>query len=190
MGGSNLLQHLVLVGALGHVGRFAAVNAIRHPRGTRVICRTQRGLEVGRVLGLEELGHGASDGSLLRRVGIEDDLLLQRLTQCQTEAYQACVQLLAERGHDAILMDVEQLFDGRSLYFYFLGEVSAEIEALTEELAHTYATRVKFEQFSQLLTEGCGPGCGTAEASGGCEDGNCSVCAIRDACATKASAQA
>ena len=42
--------HLVRVGAMGQVGRFAAVDAVRYPRHSRVVVRTRRGLEVGEVL--------------------------------------------------------------------------------------------------------------------------------------------
>ena len=149
-----------------------------------MVCRTTRGLEIGRVLSPEESGSVSVDGSILRRVGIEDDLILARLQQSQTEAYEACVELLAARGQDVVLMDVEHLFDGQSLYFYFLGKVPPEVEALTEELAQTYAAQVRFEQFSELLTHGCGPGCGTEEASGGCQENGCSTCAMRGACQT------
>ena len=184
-----MTQHLVLVGALGHVGRFAAVDAKRYPRGTRVVCRTTRGLEIGRVLSLEESAAVSTDGSLLRRVGIEDDLILARLQQSQSDAYEACVKLLAARSQDIVLMDVEHLFDGQSLYFYFLGEVPSEVETLTAELARTYATQVRFEQFSELLTHGCGPGCGTEEASGGCQEQGCSTCAMVGTCQATTPAQ-
>ena len=35
---------------MGQVGRFAAVDAVRYPRRSRVIVRTRRGLEMGEVL--------------------------------------------------------------------------------------------------------------------------------------------
>ena len=43
-------MHLVRVGNLGHVGRFASAEALRYPRRARVVVRTRRGLEVGEVL--------------------------------------------------------------------------------------------------------------------------------------------
>jgi hypothetical protein len=46
--------HLVRYGLLGHVGRFAAVDAMRYPRRTRVVLRSLRGLEVGEVLSSPE----------------------------------------------------------------------------------------------------------------------------------------
>ena len=51
------LHHLVRVGALGHVGRFTAVDAVRYPRDSRVVVRTGRGLELGEVFLVKELDH-------------------------------------------------------------------------------------------------------------------------------------
>ena len=179
-----LPQLLVRVGALGHVGRFTSANGVRHPRFSRVICRTRRGLEIGEVLSQVDPSPGPeADGAVLRGMTLEDDLLLARLEKKKDDAYAACTSLLEERGISAVLMDVEHLFDGRSLYFYFLGEVTPEIEAITCELANTYDTAVQFHKFAETLTHGCGPACGTEEAAGsGCGSGGCSTCAVASAC--------
>jgi hypothetical protein len=139
---------------------------------------------VGEVLSnVDSVASFDSDGAVLRRVTVEDDLLLARLQKNKDEAYAACTTLLAERGIPAVLMDVEHLFDGRSLYFYFLGEVTPEIESLTSELATTYDSAVQFQKFADTLTHGCGPGCGTEDAEGsGCGSGGCSSCAVATAC--------
>ncbi len=179
-------RHLVRVGVMGNVGRFDAVDGVLYPRRTRVICRTARGLEIGEVLSTSDAdGHGA-DGRLLRRLTVEDDLLLTRLERHRAEAFQACQELLTARGLSAVLLDVEHLFDGQSLYFYFLGDVSPEVEALTRELAEVYETSVQFHKFAETLTQGCGPGCGTEEAAGqGCATGQCTSCAVAQACGSR-----
>lgn len=180
---SVLGQHFVRFGVLGHVGRFAAEGAERFPRGTRVVCRTRRGLEVGEVLSpLTTADQDELHGSLLRRMTIEDDLLLARLDRNRQEALIACESRLKERGIPAVLVDVEHLFDGQSLYFYFLGGESPAIAELTSELAETYEAKVQFRQFTETLAQGCGPGCGTAEAENGCGTGACSTCAVLSAC--------
>ena len=175
------LQHLVRVGAMGHVGRFAAVDGLRYGRETRVICRTSRGLEVGHVLDSVACD-GEADGTLLRAVTVEDDLLLSRLERNRDEAVEACSRKLEEKGLTAVLMDVEHLFDGESLYFYFLGEVTEELETLTSELAEAYETKVQFRKFTETLEAGCGPDCGTEAASGGCGEGGCATCSLAQAC--------
>lgn len=183
---ANYGLHLVRVGLIGHVGRFQAVDGVRYPRRSRVVCRTRRGLELGEVLQTTEQTQGEPDGELLRGVTVEDDLLLDRIQRRKEEAYAACAQLLAEHDQTAVLMDVEHLFDGQSLYFYFLGEVSPEVERLTDALARTYETRVQFRQFTAALTAGCGPDCGTENASaGGCGSGGCGSCAVASACGTR-----
>jgi Uncharacterized homolog of PSP1 len=177
-------QHWVRHGVLGSVGRFAAVDAQRYARGTRVICRTQRGLELGEVLAAlderfdAEAGQLPAEGSLLRRVTVEDDLLLVRLERNREEAFRACEQRLAERRVPAVLVDVEHLFDGQSLLFYFLGETIPELDEITSELAEVYETQVHFRKFTDTLTAGCGPGCGTDDAEHGCASGGCSTCAV------------
>jgi cell fate regulator YaaT (PSP1 superfamily) len=179
-------QHWVRVGLFGSVGRFAAVDAQRYPRGSRVVCRTQRGLEVGEVLSpLEDATDEPAEGSLLRRVTVEDDLLLARLEKNRDAAYRACEARLTERGIPAVLVDVEHLFDGQSLLFYFLGDTSPEIDALTAELAEVYEAQVQFRKFTDTLTAGCGPGCGTEAAENGCATGGCSSCVVGCGVATK-----
>jgi cell fate regulator YaaT (PSP1 superfamily) len=175
-------HHLVQVGTLGHVGRFASATGEVVERGKRVICRTRRGLELGVVLQgpKSDDAPGSADGVLLRRVTVEDDLLLARLERDRERAFAGCTRLLNQRRLPVTLVDVEHLFDGRSLFFYFLGEVTPEVEALTHELAATYETTVQFRQFADALERGCGPGCGT-EASAGCGSG-CSSCAVAAAC--------
>ncbi len=175
-------QYLVRVGLLGGVGRFTPVDAVAYRRGARVVCRTARGLEVGEVLAEVEASDVAeSDGSLLRRVTVEDDLLIERLERNRNAAFEACVRLLEERGVPATLMDVEHLLDGSTIYFYFLGDPPPEAEELTAELAEAYEAQVQFRRFAETLTEGCGPGCGTENAANGCGSA-CSTCAVHAAC--------
>ncbi len=180
--------HLVRVGAMGQIGRFASVDAHRFPRRSRVILRTRRGLEIGDVLAPPDDrndGEAFADGDLLRGVTIQDELLQTRLEKNRQEAYAACSELLAQSGSQAVLVDVEHLFDGQGLFFYFLGEISPELESLTQRLAETYEAKVQFRKFTETLIEGCGPGCGTEEAKGqgGCD--SCTSCAVAAACGTK-----
>ena len=173
---------------MGQVGRFAAVDAVHYPRRSRVIVRTRRGLEIGDVLAppdgdFDKRAH--ADGELLRGMTVQDELMQARLEKNRQEAYEACSALLAESGIPAVLIDVEHLFDGQGLFFYFLGDVPPAVESYTDRLAETYETTVQFRKFSETLIEGCGPGCGTEEAKGrgGCD--SCTSCAVAAACGTK-----
>jgi cell fate regulator YaaT (PSP1 superfamily) len=181
-------QHqLVRVGALSHVGRFAPVDGTSYPRGSRVVLRTARGLELGEVLSspLDAPARGLTDGSILRGMTVEDQLLESRLERNRQQAFAACADRIREYRLAATLVDVEQLFDGRSLFFYFLGIPPPELEALTNELADVYDSAAQIRRFADTMSEGCGPGCGTAEASGGGCSTCATGCAIAGACGTR-----
>jgi cell fate regulator YaaT (PSP1 superfamily) len=180
--------HLIRVGAMGQVGRFSAVDSVRYPRHSRVIVRTRRGLEVGDVLAPpddRDDGHAFADGDLLRGVTVRDELLQARVEKDRQDAYAACSAMLSQSGISAVLVDVEHLFDGQGLFFYFLGEVTPELETYTGRLAETYEAKVQFRKFTETLIEGCGPGCGTegAKGQGGCD--SCTSCAVASVCGTK-----
>lgn len=172
---------------MGQVGRFRALDARRYPRGSRVIVRTERGLEIGEVLAppAGEVSARVADGTLIRGMTIEDQLLEARLLKNRDAAYDACQRRIEEFGLDATLLDVEHLFDGQSLYFYFLGETTPELEKITEELAEVYETQVQFRAFTETVVNGCGPACGTDAATGaGCT--SCATgCAVAGACAAR-----
>ncbi len=173
---------------MGQVGRFAAVDAVRYPRHSRVVVRTRRGLEIGAVLTPPDDRDDRrtfADGEILRGMTVQDDLLQARLEKNRQEAYQACAAMLGDSGVPAVLVDVEHLFDGQGLFFYFLGDVTPELETYTDRLAETYEAKVQFRKFTETLIEGCGPGCGTEEVKGrgGCEA--CTSCAVAGACGTK-----
>jgi cell fate regulator YaaT (PSP1 superfamily) len=170
---------------MGWVGRYQAADFRVYPRGCRVICRTERGLEVGNVLcALDGPGDLPVAGTLLRQLGVEDQLIVNRLEKFRDRAFQACADKIVQRGLDSILVDVEHLFDGQSLYFYFVGEVSAELESLTAELAETYDRKVRFKKFAETLSHGCGPGCGTTASR--CEtSGGCASCGISGGCGSR-----
>lgn len=173
---------------MGQVGRFAAIDSVRYPRRSRVVVRTRRGLEVGDVLAPpddQDDHRSFADGEVLRGLTVQDELLLARIEKNRREAYNDCSQLLAELGVPAVLVDVEHLFDGQGLFFYFLGEVTPELESYTERLAEAYEAKVQFRRFTETLIEGCGPGCGTEEAigRGGCD--SCASCAVANVCGAK-----
>lgn len=177
-------EHFVRVGVLGQVGRFTSVDAVSYPRNVRVVCRTVRGLEIGEVLGPAQMRPNrdvsSDDGEILRGVKVEDDLLLARLERNRHAAFESCRKRLDEIDCPAILVDVEHLFDCQSLFFYFLGEIPAEVEQLTRELAECYEAEIQIRGFTDAVAQGCGPDCGTDKAEG-CGD-SCVSCAMSAAC--------
>lgn len=174
-------SHLIKIGIMGVIGSFDAADFRVYRRDQRVICRTRRGLEVGSVVC--EIDQPATDGEVLRVTGAEDELILDRLERFRDSAFNACNALLLERGLPGTLVDVEHLFDGESVFFYFLGGVDTRVESLTVELAATYDRKVKFRKFAEALAQGCGPDCGTKD--NGCSSSGCGSCALSGGCGSK-----
>jgi len=176
-------KHLIRWGAPGFVAAFAAVDAVRYPRGAHVVLRTARGLELGEVLAPINGDAGApAGGEILRGLTAQDELLQTRLVKNRAAAFDACTRKIDELGLDAALLDVEHLFDGRSLIFYFLGDEPPGWELLAQELAEEYDAQVQFRAFSDAVAVGCGPDCGTENATG-C--GSCGTgCAVAQFCST------
>ena len=84
-------QHLVRVGAMGHVGRYVSSDATVFPRHARVIVRTRRGVEIGEILTAPEAtgDEGQPDGAILRGMTTDDFLLEARLEKNRHRAFEA-----------------------------------------------------------------------------------------------------
>lgn len=209
----SLVEHFVRIGVLGTVDRLRSMDGVVHQRGTRVICRTKRGLEIGTVLNISTPSEGqlpspqtrnasaktetgnlsaagtsqVESGSIIRRATGEDHLLAARLEKNRIAALLECERILASRADsslDLVLVDVELLFDGQTIFFYFLGDNpqqhSPKLESLTQELAAAYEAKVELRRFAETLDSGCGPECGT---DAGCGDsGGCTSCALLSHC--------
>lgn len=177
-----MTQHyLIRVGAFGVVVRCNSGDDAVYARGMRTVCRTERGVEIGQVIAVVPASD-ASEGLILRRATTEDELLESRLRKYKAQAVQRCQAALASEAPETTLLEVDQLLDGRTLIFYFLGPVTHGVQALTDRLAEEYERKVRTRQFAKLLAEGCGPGCGTKEA-GSC--GGCAVCVVASSCSSR-----
>lgn len=179
-------QYLLRVGLHGQVGRFQSSGVGGLRRLDRLVCRTARGLEIGVVLGSVATHHNPQtpvDGTILRRTTPEDELLWGHLQQLGEEAFQSCDLWLKSNGAASLLLEVEPLLDGRTLYFHFLSEVDEAVQVHLDELVAIYEQQVRQSKFANLLTHGCGPGCGTSQAKNGCgSSGGCAVCKVAAAC--------
>jgi cell fate regulator YaaT (PSP1 superfamily) len=172
---------------MGSVGRFVSADSSVYDRDSKVVCRTNRGLEWGQVIcevsSPDSVTVVESDGAILRPVTPDDQLIIERLDRHRDKAFVACENLLQERGLSQVLVDVEHLFDGESVYFYFLGQPDPSLDQVTDELAETYDRKVRFKKFAESLAEGCGPDCGTKD--GGCSSSGCGSCKLSGKCGSK-----
>lgn len=183
----EMQELFVRIGSLGEVHSARSGRSLR--RGQRVLVRTDRGVELAEVLGPRGNRTASPDPEakppcqVLRVTTREDELLIQRLLRHKREAVETCQKALAESGSKTLLLDVDQLFDGGTLVMHFLGELDETAETITQQVARNYESIVRTEHFANLLTDGCGPGCGTEESSG-C-GGQCAGCSARIVCHTR-----
>ncbi|XZE43009.1 hypothetical protein SH467x_002553 [Pirellulaceae bacterium SH467] len=164
---------------------FAGAAALE--RGHWVVCRTVRGIELGEVLTeiRQNLGDEQvpwADAKWIRGAREEDRFLLRQLEELSQAACVECQRVLDARHSEDVLIDVEPLLDGKTLYFHFLGTPCEETESVIEELAEAYQESVAKSRFAKLVETGCGPGCGTPEKSGCGTGGGCAVCALAGGC--------
>lgn len=149
-------------------------------RGRRVLVRSGRGVELAAVFATTAgEREGGETVRFLRVTTPDDERLIERLQRPKRRAVEACREALRRSGSPAVLLDVDQIFDGGTLVLHFLGPVDAIVEADTRRIVEAYENVVRSRKLTRLLTEGCGPGCGEG-SSGGCD--GCVGCVIASAC--------
>lgn len=153
-------------------------------RGTSVVIRSVRGVELGEVISpvAEIQVPPVPSIRILRAVSDQDAMMLARLQRHKRKAIEKCRKGLEMRNSSATLLDIDHLFDGSSIVLHFIGHVDAATEAFVRELASDYESIVRTGPLAKLLSEGCGEGCGTS-ASQGC-GGSCIGCSVASACST------
>jgi cell fate regulator YaaT (PSP1 superfamily) len=173
--------YFVRIGSLADI--FSATGPSGLIGGRRVIVRTARGVELGEVVRQRTpVGDATAEVTILRSTTDPDELMIRRLLRHRRRAVNKCRQELAHAGSKSILLDVDQLFDGGTLVMQFLGPVDEIAQSISESIVAEYESVAKTREFARLLSEGCGPDCGTAEG-GGCGT-SCGSCSLSGACKT------
>lgn len=177
---------LVKCGANGNIYQLEGV-AKGLSRAMEIIVRTDRGLELGTVLSsANKLGcKDLLTAKFVRRSQPEDQLLWDQLVSLSQNSAQACQRFLEERGSPDVLIEVEPLLDGKTIFFHFLGEISASTEDYVEQLAEVYRKEIASSKFAHQLETGCGPGCGTAAKSSCGTGSGCSTCSLSGGCSVR-----
>jgi cell fate regulator YaaT (PSP1 superfamily) len=173
----SMPQHyLVRYGALAHIDTFCSNNPRVLSRSTEVLVESHRGVEIGEILTPRDGQALQTSGTILRALTPADQLIAQRIGKNKLKAFAACRSMLADLASPATLIDLELLFDGQTLIFYFLGELPEQIESISDSLVQTFDAKVQFRQFTEAVLNGCGPDCGTKDTCGTCD--SCSSCTV------------
>jgi cell fate regulator YaaT (PSP1 superfamily) len=144
-------KYIVRHGAMRLLGQFEPGNQTDWPRGSRVVVRTERGVETGEVLceatpRAVELLSEPTSGRILRTISTSDLETIKKLQDVQTRALDVCRRLIGDRHMEMELVDVENLFGGERLIFYFLAEKRVDFRDLVKDLAREFQTRIEMRQ--------------------------------------------
>jgi cell fate regulator YaaT (PSP1 superfamily) len=144
-------KYITRHGAMRFLGEFEPADETTYLRGDRTVLRTERGLELGEIL-CEATPRAVgliaepTRGQVLRRMTDDDHAALARLRQAELGEFETCRRFIASRSLQMELVDVEHLFGGERIVFYFLAEKRVDFRELVKDLAREYRTRIEMRQ--------------------------------------------
>ncbi|REJ71520.1 MAG: signal peptidase [Planctomycetota bacterium] len=134
------------------VGEFSAKGPAEYARSEQVIVRSHRGTEWGEILcaaterTAEYLGSTDVKGKILRTATPDDDQQRDAIRLQERESFEGCREVIAERKMQMQLVDVEQLFGGEKIVFYYLAESRVDFRELVKVLAKKFRMRIEMRQ--------------------------------------------
>ncbi len=142
---------LVRHGSMRYLGEFTPPPGAAVCRGDVVILRTERGLESGDVLCPSTPQAVAAipeptRGEIVRVATTEDREKIARVREQQKQQYDAGTRLVAQHKIAMQVVDVEFLFGGERLIFYFLSEGRVDFRELVKSMAREFHTRIELRQ--------------------------------------------
>jgi cell fate regulator YaaT (PSP1 superfamily) len=144
-------KYIVRHGAMRLMGEFAAPPGAEFARGDQVVARTERGQELGEVLcpatpqAVAYLPEPAR-GDILRRVTDEDRRREEQIRTNSRQQFESAGRLVTEHRLAMQLVDVEYLFGGERIVFYFLAEKRVDFRELVRAMAREFQTRIELRQ--------------------------------------------
>ena len=162
---------VVRYGLMRYLGQFAHNLERTPPLGTRVVVRTERGVELGEVIigvtGVTGEPCGMSitpqrlaeflrasgpdypfrrEGKVLRPANAQDVIDQRHLETSAREEGNYCRQQIKELGLPMKLVTVEHLLGGERIVFYFSSEQRVDFRELVRRLAAQFRTRIEMRQ--------------------------------------------
>ncbi len=142
---------VVRFGQMRHLGEFTGLPDRSHPRGQRVVVRTDRGTELGEVLcpvtdRAAKFLENPARGNILR-IATPDDLAAEpKLATRAREGLDTCREYAAKRRLQMDMVDVETILGGERMVFYYLAEKRVDFRELVKDLARAFQTRIEMRQ--------------------------------------------
>ena len=145
------IRYIVRHGTMRFLGDYQGAEQTAYSRGQQVIVRSERGLESGEVLceateRALQLISEPTHGQIVRIMGEKDHAELDRIHQAEMAEFKGCTEFIASRKLQMELVDVEHLFGGERIVFYFLAEKRVDFRDLVKDLAREFRTRIEMRQ--------------------------------------------
>jgi cell fate regulator YaaT (PSP1 superfamily) len=133
------------------LGVFSAPAGQTFRRETRVIARTDRGLEAGEILAeaLPDAMARLTDpptGQILRAMTPEDINELTRIEKHTGDDLDACQRYINQLQLNMQLVDLERIFGGERIVIYYLADNRVDFRELVRLLAGEFQTRIEMRQ--------------------------------------------
>ncbi len=145
-------RYVVRYGLMRHLGEFTSKGQQEHRRGEQVILRSHRGTEWGEILceaterTRSYLGETEPAGRILRSATPEDERSRDEVLQREPGLFADGCRLIAEHRLPMQLVDVETLFGGERIVFYYLSEQRVDFRELVKALARHFKMRIEMRQ--------------------------------------------
>ncbi|MEN8126727.1 MAG: regulatory iron-sulfur-containing complex subunit RicT [Planctomycetota bacterium] len=187
-GQKNTKQMLVRYGRLGCLGWFDHHESHISRINAHVIIKTERGLELGQIVGIHNYRGGhfknspeqveqyfcnrtkdyplAEGGTFVRYATHEDLREQEHLEKNSIGEAKTCQRIAEELSLKMKVVEGEHLFGGERIIFYFTSEHRVDFRELVKRLAREYQTRIELRQIgsrdeARLISdyESCGQQC-------------------------------
>lgn len=120
------------------------------PVGKKVIVETVKGVECGEVAMSNRLVEDDKIipplKEILREATEQDLRTLEQNKIRENQAFNICLDKIAEHKLSMNLIDVESTFDNNKLLFYFTAENRVDFRELVKDLASVFKTRIELRQ--------------------------------------------
>ena len=157
-------RYIVRYGSTRNLGEFSVKGPQEYRRNAEVLVRTDRGVEWGCVLcpaterTQSYLGNSDAKGRILRAATDEDRVQWDEHHKSERQEFDGCNEMIAERKLQMQLVDVEHVFGGERLVFYYLAEKWVDFRELVKALAKRFRARIEMRQIgvrdeSKLLAD-------------------------------------
>ena len=160
---------LVRYGKIGLVGQFRHSERSLPSVYTRVVVQTDRGLEMGEVISPSAAHRGCTcilprekidsyvaesgpdypfsrNGRMVRLATVQDLNEQRHIEANALKEAKRCKELIKSRGLPMKIVEVEHLFGGDRIIYFFMAEGRVDFRGLVRELAQEYNTRIEMRQ--------------------------------------------